>query len=909
LHFYSLSAFTTIQPLLSIATMPANHRLIRSHAVFTILCCLLGFLSTVDGQSTVAAPIISTITGCPMSANNSTMICSQPFTLTIAGSNLNAPSSLVNLSNTFCTPYAQSSSVTTCTVPNAYTPVSVGYNSPVPVSIFDMSTQLTSNTVVAFQLLSVPPITLSSISGCTGSGAFTTGCNLTSSVVTITGSGFQLDNQPWYLLVSANGVLWTDRSVPLIPTGYTISGNSIILPLNYLLARNAFQNSNGFGGPPAAGNMSVCFTHGNTLSNCLTLSFFTNSSAPISTPTVGFVITSAITVSGISGCSVDNPNGTTSGCVSAATLTITGSGFSYAGFLVAIGEERCISISASFSTMTCYLPDEVTAIQYGVWLPVTVVDTVNQLQSLPFMGIQFNQAPVVSLSSISGCAGDGLSSSALVTSLCDPINGVITFTGTGFVVDSTYRPWQIASYVPGSSTSITQSYSVPTSYIINSTSFQIPASYVFAQLLPLATGPNLTAIICLEHGYQLATSCAWASVIVPRPTFTGVSGCQTPMLNASVIGCNPGVSVLTIIGTYFLSATVVTVAGQACPLVSSTQTRLTCTVPIVFGVQPNTPYDLVVSNFAATLTLSGAVSFTAHPTINSLTSQFCPPDFTPRSGPLALYCAPYAILTIVGSFFSDLSTLSVQITSPSVTSKGVPITSLVATNVMFDSTNVLTCVLPDPGNWFAYSSYLNVQVLENATYSSNVVAAYLYYNAQSDPHITSIQGCSQPSPGTAGVAGCQVGNLVTLVGVNFLASLSTQVQLFSQGDTFVCASARVLSSTAMTCLLPYMPGLSLDSVVPIRISNMNGRTSNWLVAVNYQSLSSTSSSETKKFVISLAVLVPIVALLLVVVAVLCWCNANGGKLSRPASWLRHTDVSGDSEMQMGSVHSSSEIGA
>ena len=586
LHIYSLSVCITISPRLSTAAMPTNHRYHVVFSMFTILCCLLGFLSAVDGQNVVAAPIISSITGCPMAANNSTMICSQPFTLTIAGSNLNAPSSLVNLSNTFCNPYAQSSSAITCSVPNAYTPASVGYNAPVPVSIFDMSTQLTSNTVVAFQLLSVPPITLSSISGCTGSGAFTTGCNLASSVVTITGSGFQQDNQPWYLLVSANGVLWTDRSAPLIPTGYTISGSSIILPLNYLLARNAFQNSNGIGGPPTSGNMSVCFTHGNTLSNCLALSFVSNSNAASTSPTVGLVTTRAITVSGISGCIVNNPNGTTSGCVSAATLTITGSGFSYAGFLVAIGEERCISISASASTMTCFLPDEVTAIQYGVWLPVTVIDTVNQLQSLPFMGVQFNQAPVVTLSSIAGCAGDGLSSSPLVTSLCDPVNGVIIFTGTGFVVDSSYRPWQLASYVPGSSTYVTQSYSVPTSYIINSTSFQILASYLFAQLLPLATGPNLTAIICLEHGYQLATSCVSASVIVPSPTFTGVSGCQTPMLNTTVIGCNPGVSVLTIIGTYFLSATVVTVAGQACPLVSSTQTRLTCTVPIVLVCSP-----------------------------------------------------------------------------------------------------------------------------------------------------------------------------------------------------------------------------------------------------------------------------------------------------------------------------------
>ena len=148
--------------------MPANHRLIRYHAVFSFLCGLLGFLSAVDGQNAVAAPIISSITGCPMSTNNSTMICSQPFTLTIAGSNLNAASSLVDISNTFCNAYAQSSAVITCSVPNAYTPASVGYNAPVPVSIFDMSTQLTSNTVVAFQLLSVPPITLSSISGCTG---------------------------------------------------------------------------------------------------------------------------------------------------------------------------------------------------------------------------------------------------------------------------------------------------------------------------------------------------------------------------------------------------------------------------------------------------------------------------------------------------------------------------------------------------------------------------------------------------------------------------------------------------------------------------------------------------------------------------------------------------------------------
>jgi hypothetical protein len=91
-------------------TANPRHHVVLS--IFAMLCCSLHSfvsLSTVVGQSAVAAPFISSITGCPMSTTDpSLMSCSQPFTLTIRGTNLNPQSSLVNASNTLCYVYTQS---------------------------------------------------------------------------------------------------------------------------------------------------------------------------------------------------------------------------------------------------------------------------------------------------------------------------------------------------------------------------------------------------------------------------------------------------------------------------------------------------------------------------------------------------------------------------------------------------------------------------------------------------------------------------------------------------------------------------------------------------------------------------------------------------------------------------------
>ena len=140
----------------------------------------------------------------------------------------------------------------------------------------------------------------------------------------------------------------------------------------------------------------------------------------------------------------------------------------------------------------------------------------------------------------------------------------------------------------------------------------------------------------------------------------------------------------------------------------------------------------------------------------------------------------------------------------------------------------------------------------------------LYSNPLSDPRLDSIQGCVTQVSSTRSVSGCSIGDVITLLGANFVGSLTTQVQVYDVGDAFICASPTVLSSSAMTCILPYTPTSAVDSVLPIRIWNMNGTASNWLVAIDYQSSkgpSSAGGSGDLRFILSLALLLPVIALL------------------------------------------------
>ena len=851
-------------------------------------------------------PLITSVTGCPLNSDNVTLICSPPYTLTITGSSLAPLTSLVNLSHTLCQPSLSFpsglTSSFTCVFGNSYTPSFARPNSLVPVSVTDLSTGLSSNTLYPLQLQSIPPIVLTSISGCTGGGLSTNNCDLSSSIITITGSGFQADSLPWYLIYSTGSTWYTDQPGFVRPVAYPITGGpTVVFALNYTL----YQQVSPVIGPNQArsGNMSVCFSHGNTLSNCLALSWTWvqgNATRPTAAFISGVVTNPSAVITSVSGCPI-NTNGTTSGCVPPFSLVIQGQNLLSLPLpqnlaLISVGGTRCIGPFGNATRITCYVPGEFSATPLGVSLDVVVLDAATQTQSLPYTGVEFAPPIPIVLTSISGCSGDTQPSPSLTTAGCSFVPSLnLTFTGSGFSQGATEpTSWQLVW--SGQSSSSLNFLSIAAAYILNDTTVQIPLS-ALSTLLSTGTTPNITNTLCLALGKQLSDSCATVTVAAPVPVVSGVRGCNTQVTGANVSDCSSGVSVLTLVGSSFYSVVTVTVGGEVCSLVQSFPTLLLCTLPYMQALQPNFLYDATVTNFAGSSTLPTAVAFNSHPTIQSVTSQYCPNiNYPGRVGGPTLFCPPNATLTIVGSFFSELPTLSVQLSSTLDPSR-VNSVVLTCNDLAFDASTVLTCTLPQPTSGFqsVYGVWMYVTVVENATYSSNSLSVAVYAG-QADAHINSIQGCQLPVASTRGVAGCQAGSVITLVGSNFALTETTQVQLFSQGELFVCASLRLLSSSQMTCVLPYVVGVATDSVLPIRWSSgTSRRSSNWLLAVDYDLPQATTQSTPSdmKFLVTISVLLPLVVLLIAAVAVLFWRlgGLSGKGVERPSSWARHQDES------------------
>ena len=871
------------------------------------------------GQSSPAGPVITSLSGCPLSpVDNTTLLCTPRFVLTVIGSGFSL-NDIVNIGGFTCAPYnvvADGSSLM-CTVADAYFAVSGGYDVDVPVSVLDLSTHLVSNSITTFQAVAQQPVILSTISGCDGSGQSTNNCDLNSSVVTITGSGFAMnDVQPWYLVTGLSNFPYTMTSFQG-PGTYPVVGGAIVLPLSYALTTllqsyppQYWPISSAFLANGSSGTMSLCFTHGNTASNCLALSYSyapPNQPRPATTPTTtGFVTNSSLSVQSVTGCPTNYPNnGSTTGCTPSTYITfiLTGSFPSPYPLYITVGAVRCTNLFQNGATgVSCSIPPEYSALQYDQWLPVVVYDMIKLQQSPPAYLVQFNAPVYPTLLSVTGCPGDGMSG-ALSTTGCD-ISTTITITGTGFVNDGVR--WYVTLGVPG--TKVGAGRTAINTYINGTTSIQIPTQFLYTIIGSSVTTTSTTVTLYIQHGSQIVGP---AQISIPTPPLgvTQVSGCASPYNNSlTVAGCSPGVSVLTIQGITFTSVMTVTVGTQPCVLTSYTSYSIQCVVPVPYGVQPGVGYDLFVGNFAGNVTIPGAVSYTSSPTIVSITSPFCPPDFTWTSSmPTPLYCSPYGQLTLVGVYFQDLTTLTVNITSG-----WSALAPLTCGNLTYQSASELTCTLPPASVAFAQYRPQRITIYENSTFASNSFQSVLYTDPANQPNIVSVQGCASVDAVTRVASGCQVGDVLTLNGVNFVApSTTTQVQLWSDGDVFLCSAPRVLSLTQMTCILPYLPLLAVDSVVPIRIASMNGLNSNWLVAINFNTATSTQSSSSgdTKFIISLAVLIPVVAVLLVMLGVVLVMKRVGGKQSGDERhtqgggqrWSRHNDEKEDSRVQMGSV--------
>ena len=878
------------------------------------LCALLGVTSSGAWQGAAgqaASPVVSNVTtsGCLSPTS-----CLPPFTVTIAGSNFSAATSLVNISNTWCRPtLAQSSpSLLVCSIPYAYLPVSVGPLQLAPVSVYDLASTQWSGAVASFAIATPTPFRLLSIQGCVGSGQATNGCDLRSSVITLLGDGFLNDGQPWNVIYSTLDI-WS-QVYQVQPSPAPV--NSLVVPLNSTLLYVVRASS------APTGNMTICLFHRSQLSNCLALSYFyaaadanTSISSSDVPPVSGVSTTSAFSITSITGCSVSYPNGTTAGCFGGTSFVLSGTGFTLFPSSTALfsfgGVTRSYCSLLNSSSYGCVLDDSaVMAVALDQWLPVVLIDTVGLRQSLPFFGVQFTEPPLVLLTALRGCAGDGVQvegsavPAALSTSLCTTAD-VLTLSGSGFVQLTSFRQWQTAAaLLPSSSQasgSVVLSSNVVT--IANSTNVFVSVASLFSALLRDVTSPTLTLSLCLLHANQLSTQCALVSVFTPEPIISGVQCGQRPSNSSALAvgGCQAGVSTLSVWGSNFLASTTVTIAGEACsPTSASTPTTWYCVLPAIPDLVPGQYYDVMLSTSLASTTLPAAVAFAPTPSLVSLTSQFCPPDFLPGSSVAALNCAQGSVLTLVGSFFSPLPSMAVLVSSllPSYNAQYL---SVQCEQLAMRSSYELTCQLPalDPKAATAASFFTlgsQVVVTDNATASrSNVLTVRLYGNPLSDPRLDSVQGCGSSDRATRRVSGCSVGDVITLQGANFVTSRSTLVQLFAAGDAFVCASPRVLSPSAMTCILPYTPPLAVDAVLPIRIYNMNGAASNWLVAVDFGSsggsdppAADTAGGSDLRFVVTLALLLPLVVLLLALLIVQhVRSRSRDGKSS--AGWARQDD--------------------
>ena len=820
------------------------------------------------------APVITGVTGCPASSDGSTLLCALPTTLTLSGLNF-SPTDLVNVSSTLCTPTGTSTSLT-CALPNSSPLFATSFNSPLPVSVIDVATGLSSPTV-SISLQSIPPVVLTSISGCMGSGAVTTSCDLSSALITLTGSGFQPDNQPWYLIYSTPTGWFTDQPGYVRPVAYPITGGpAVVLPLNYTLSATLpSAMMSGSSASQRNGSMALCFSHGNTLSNCLSLTWYYNTSTPTSSPAFpGLVTDSNMTITGVSTTCAPELNSTAVGCAPPFYVNIAGTNLPTSSLaLVSVGSTRCINPVNVGSGLRCYIPDEYTASSPNTPLPLLLLHAARLTQTVYPAAVQLSQPPPIVVSSISGCPGDMLD--ALSTSGCDVQSDYLRIVGSGFDTSLLSSPWQVVWSLSGY-----LFYSQVTNYITSNSTILLPLSTV-SGLLASATSSSVNATLCLLHDAQLtSTPCFSVGLAVPPATVSSLSGCSgfstAGGLNASVTDCQAGVSLLTINGANFRSAVSVTVGGQACVSSAQTQVRLVCTVPIVQSFQPGVGYDVVVSGGFSSVTLPSALTFSAHPTIYQVTSQYCPfIDYPGRTGVPALYCADNATLTIVGSYFSELSTLAVQLSS------AYSPTPLQCGDLQFASSSVLTCTLPQLESRFPqrnfYASQLTVDVAENATYFSNPLTSILYYSP-SDPHLNSVQGCDASVTDTRGVAGCHTGDVVTLVGSSFPAASQLSVQLLSNGELFTCTSAKWLSSSALTCTLPYVPPSTAGTVLPIRIvpTTSGSRPSNWLIAIDFDPSPASASNGDLKLLISLSTLLPVLVLLMLLVSVMCWQRQKAG---------------------------------
>ena len=677
----------------------------------------------------VLVPVVYSVSGCANQDGPVAVNCSSnELSLTIVGANLAPAVSVFNVTGGECIVDVQRSSdwPVQCRIPAIRDDLYSFPPSPLYLSVYNLLSRQ-SNVPVPYVVPYVtPPIIVSSVSGCMNvpSEHTTTGCDLSSSIITFSGSGFLNDYSSAWLLLFTTSEPVLDTLYLGTDNGFTIvDQNTATLELNQSVATVPLS---------AGGRVNLTLERGyRVISRSFSVGFVTspNNSAP--GPPDPITPTVSITILSVRGCQVNNDN-MTSGCTGTGdSLTIMGSGFpsSIGGVVVSVGPVRCFLPTLVEQVIVCTLynlPRYAPRLNGTVW-PVIIQDLFSGVSSAPFMGLQLVSSPLPAIWSISGCQGPA----GLAIDGCS-FADVLIIRGVGFTSER---------FLYLAATEITTSRYVASSLIVNDSVMIIPLkSSVFDYLQTLPTVTNLTvAFSIVASGYSNPALFTFSVLSVEVTGLTGTD-CQQGTLDLSLVDCYPAVTVLTLSGTNFFSQTLtVLVGGELCSHLVVSFTSVQCTTPLSASLQPGFAYDIKVLQDDQQLILSSAISFTARPTIASVSSRFCPCLLDCNVGtPANLRCGAGDVLTITGSFFSPSSSLAC-ILSAFPSQYEIP-----CMNVSLVSPNSLTCTLPtltpELSPFFSLSSGVQLRVYENASSFSNSVLG-LIYQLPSAPVLSAVTGC------------------------------------------------------------------------------------------------------------------------------------------------------------------------
>ena len=459
------------------------------------------------------------------------------------------------------------------------------------------------------------PPTLQSISGCTGSGTSTTGCNPSSTVLTFTGSGFRwFSNQGGVQLwigTSSTGVTGGGGGGPggpgpngggapalqvvsdsLLYVNFSASYVYLLLPQHY----------NGVSLPVFFNEQSFSVSQGgfyNSYTNQLSISFI-----PLPVPVV-----TAVTVGGNSACQGVNGTGPYINCIPLVSYINLVGQYMY-DVNATVGGVPCASIVPMTASMTrCLLPLVGGVGPYSVvvtdWTGSSVALGNNAL-------ISFTSAPTVS--SLTTCTNTGLTNNAGL-----PVSGycaagtTVTVSGNNFVVgDATAAV--VLQFNPSGPPNQRPAYAQSQ---INMTcgSVSVLSTSTLTCVLPTPTGNaslvvygvNLGVMALFNSGSSVSNM---LNVVVYQsptaPVISSVTGCQ-PQSALALANCNSGASI-TLTGQNLANVQFVDLVQNGppsavqCAIVSATATSLVCTVPtfdpVISPVTVGTTYLMSASIFS-----------------------------------------------------------------------------------------------------------------------------------------------------------------------------------------------------------------------------------------------------------------------------------------------------------------------